>query len=318
MPSEIVSRVLVMPPIESTDPTLLQTAGSTDEVPDDAFQLLKTKALAEKLVDFIGRFPNVVVAFSGGVDSSVVCQGAKLAASTQTVAITANSPSVASGEVDRCAALAERMGCDHVVIDTAEGRNPNYIKNSGDRCFWCKSELYHQIEHWIASQHQFCKASNSRQTYTILNGTNLDDLGDYRPGLRSAENHGVISPLVECGIDKKMVRSIAKFWKLPVWNKPAGPCLASRIAPGEEVTPQKLSMIDRAESCLHELGFTIVRVRLHRGNIARIEVPVDRLSAVIERHQWIDQRLRDIGFAMVSLDLTGFQTGSLNTLIQLD
>lgn len=270
-----------------------------------------TQSAANQLVDAIGRLKNVAVAFSGGVDSTVVCQAAQFSRAQQVVAITGDSPSVPSGEVDQCVRLTQQIGCRHVVLHTSEGNDPNYIRNSGDRCFWCKSELYQRIENWIADQ-------RPGDDWTLLNGTNVDDLGDYRPGLRSARQHSVVSPLVQCGIDKTMVRAIAKLWKLPVWNKPAGPCLASRVAPGEEVTPAKLNMIDQAETFLHGLGFPVIRVRFHKGNIARIEAPTESILAVVGQHQKINEALRQIGFTFVSVDLAGFSSGSLNTLIQLE
>jgi len=194
-----------------------------------------TDQKAMQLVQYISQFDSVVVAFSGGVDSTVVCQAAALS-TANVVAVTGDSPSVPSGEVANCQSLA----------------------------YWCKSELYQQIETWIKAGLNRDSFQNS--DWKILNGTNVDDLGDYRPGLKSADQHGVVSPLVECGIDKNSVRDIAKHWQLPVWNKPAGPCLASRIAPGEPVTPEKLQMIDAAERFLREKGFDIVRVRFHTGS----------------------------------------------------
>ena len=274
-----------------------------------------TNSLATQLVQHIGQFSKVAIAFSGGVDSSVVCQAAVLSDAQTVIAITGDSPSVPAGEVENCRTLAAEMGCPHVVIPTHEGDDANYIQNSGDRCYWCKSELYQQIEVWVNDQINGDQSSPT--LWTILNGTNIDDLGDYRPGLKSAEQHGVVSPLVKCGINKKDVRAIAKHWQLPVWNKPAGPCLASRVAPDEPVTPEKLQMIDSAENFLRENGFEIVRVRFHTGKIARIEVPRDDLPALFELHDAINDKLRAIGFKFVSVDLGGFRSGSLNSLIQI-
>ena len=234
-----------------------------------------TKSLATQLVQYIGQFPNVAIAFSGGVDSTVVCQAAILSNAHNVVAITGDSPSVPSGEVENCRTMATEMGCAHVVIPTREGDDFNYIQNSGDRCFWCKSELYQQIEAWVNDQ-------TSSTPWTVLNGTNMDDLGDYRPGLKSADQHGVVSPLVECKINKQAVRGLAKHWRLPVWNKPAGPCLASRIAPGEPVTPEKLQIIDNAERFLREHGFEIVpRPFFTQEKLPRIEVPSRSFTSFI-------------------------------------
>ena len=276
-----------------------------------------TKSFATQLIQHIGQFHKVAIAFSGGVDSTVVCQAAVLSDARKVVAITGDSPSVPLGEVENCRKLADEMGCSHLVIPTREGDDENYIQNSGDRCFWCKSELYQQIAAWVNTQIRMDVNQKSSAQWTILNGTNVDDLGDYRPGLKSADQHGVVSPLVECGINKQNVRALAKHWQLPVWNKPAGPCLASRIAPGESVTPEKLQMIDAAERFIRERGFEIVRVRFHTGKIARIEVSRDRLPALFELHDAINDKLRNIGFKFVSVDLGGFRSGNLNSLIQL-
>ncbi|MEK6247753.1 MAG: TIGR00268 family protein, partial [Planctomycetales bacterium] len=151
----------------------------------------------------------------------------------------------------------------------------------------------------------------------ILNGANVDDMGDYRPGLRAAREHKVLSPLIECGLTKSDVRQLAEFWKLPVWNKPAQPCLSSRLAYGQEVTPERLKMIDQAEQFLRAAGFHTIRVRYHDSDLARLEVPIDELARLVEPgfRENLVARLEELGFRYVTIDLQGFRSGSQNLVL---
>jgi uncharacterized protein len=269
-------------------------------------QLLKKQT---RLIDFLKTLQECVVAFSGGVDSAVVAKAAVLALGQRSKAVMAISPSVASGEVDQARMLANEMGIEFEVIETHETVDPRYIQNDKRRCYYCKQELYQRLTQLAE---QFPKT-------TILNGTNTDDLGDYRPGLEAAKELGVLSPLVEAGINKLEVRLLARHWNLGVWDKPATPCLSSRIAYGETVTPERLSMIDQAESILKSLGFVELRVRYHSGDLARIEVPESELLHLVKvakEHQ-LEKRFQELGFRFVTLDLVGFRSGSLNTLVQI-
>lgn len=262
-----------------------------------------------RLLDFLKSLQECVVAFSGGVDSAVVAKAAVLALGQRSKAVMAVSPSVASGEVDQARKLAIEIGIDFDLIETEETSDPRYIQNDQRRCYYCKQELYQRLAH-VAQK--FPKA-------TMLNGTNTDDLGDYRPGLEAASEQGVLSPLVEARLNKQEVRLLAKHWNLGVWDKPATPCLSSRIAYGEAVTPERLTMIDQAETFLKSLGFLELRVRYHRGDLARIEVPeadILRFLNVAKSHQ-IEKRFLELGFRFVTLDLVGFRSGSLNTLVQI-
>ena len=182
-----------------------------------------------------------------------------------------------------------------------------YTQNGPDRCFHCKTELYGQIS----------ELAPSLQFDVILNGANIDDLGDYRPGLRAAANFDVRSPLADCGFCKSEVRELAEHWRLPVWDKPATPCLSSRVAYGQAVTPERLSMIDQAEGFLRSNGFAICRVRYHEGDLARIEVPADQISRLMAAPvlNCVHEKLREIGFRFVTVDLGGFRSGSLNQAI---
>lgn len=263
-----------------------------------------------ELLEFIREFPSCAVAFSAGVDSTVVAKAAHVALGDRAVAVTGVSSSLAEGELDEAKRLAELIGIRHMVIDTREFDNPQYVQNSPDRCYHCKNELYQQIQH-IAPQ---------LDVAVVFSGANADDLGDYRPGLQAAAEHAVRSPLAECGFTKQDVRRLAAHWELPTWDKPAMPCLASRVAYGEEVWPERLEMIDRAERYLRDHGLGTVRVRYHQGDLARLEVPPDDIQRVCEPdfREPLVQYLKELGFRFVTLDIEGFRSGSLNTLVPIE
>ena len=249
--------------------------------------------------------PNYIVALSGGVDSCVVAYAA-FSSGKACLAVTSNSPSVPREDIQAACSLAEQFGFEHQLIATDETLDADYIRNDQQRCYYCKSHLYSAIESAFPSG-------------TIVNGTNFDDLGDYRPGLKAARENRVRSPLLELKIGKRDVRRLAKYWELPTHEKPASPCLASRIAYGVEVTHERLSMIENAEQLLRQLGLQELRVRLHPDNLARIEVPVHCLAAIIEEstREQLLASFRDLGFQFVTLDIAGFESGSLNRLVQL-
>lgn len=267
------------------------------------------EAKRESLVAWFRDLPSVAVAFSGGVDSAVVAQAAYLALGDRAVAVTGVSASLATGEREQAGELARLIGIPQVELRTDEFASSDYLRNAPDRCYHCKTELYSQMERWS-------RASGHR---VFVNGANCDDLGDYRPGLKAASEHSVRSPLVECGFRKDDVRALASEWGLPVWDKPASPCLSSRVAYGEEVTPERLERIDRAEQALRAEGFAVVRVRHHRGDHARLEVESHELPRLVASplRERIVARLRELGFRFVSIDMEGFRSGSLNALVQL-
>ena len=250
-----------------------------------------------------------VVAYSGGVDSAVVAKIAALVLGERAKAVMAVSPSVATGEVESAKTLAEEIGMYFHLIHTSEMEDPRYLKNDERRCYYCKQGLYLALKEFVR---EFPHT-------TIANGTNTDDLGDYRPGLAAARALRVVSPLVEAGLNKQNVRQLAKQWNLSVWDKPATPCLSSRIAYGESVTPERLRMVDQAETYLRSLGFRELRVRYHAGDLARIEIPQGEVSrfATLAEDKKIANRFRDLGFRFVTLDLVGFRSGSLNSLVQI-
>jgi uncharacterized protein len=264
-------------------------------------------ARRDRLLDMLRGYGSCAVAFSGGVDSAVVAQAARLALGDRAVAVTGVSASLAEGELDQARELAGRIGIRHEVLETAEFDQPGYLRNAPDRCYHCKTELYTQLD----------GLAERLGVAVVVNGANLDDAGDYRPGMTAAGEHQVRSPLLECGFRKEDVRALAAHWKLPVWDKPASPCLSSRVAYGEEVTPQRVAMIDQAERYLRSLGTREVRVRYHRGDLARIEVSLTDLPTLCQpsAQAALVARFKELGFRFVTLDLEGFRSGSLNSVL---
>lgn len=257
-----------------------------------------------RLIQWFGA-ESYLIALSGGVDSAVVAKAAVLSG-RKCLAVTAQSSSVARQEMEDALRVVEAIGIAHQILETHELESAAYRQNDFRRCYHCKSNLFSTLRAVFPNA-------------TLLTGTNLDDLGDYRPGLLAAGEAGVRSPLAELGISKARVRALATRWNLPIADKPASPCLASRLAYGVEVTHERLARIEGAERVLRELGLIECRVRLHADELARIEVPesqIERLASATVRGQ-IRQRFQEIGFHFVTLDLNGFRSGSLNQVIPL-
>jgi uncharacterized protein len=264
----------------------------------------------DHLVQILREMGSVTVAFSGGIDSTVVAMAAHLALGDAALAITADSPSVPRAEIAEAQALAARIGIRHVLVATDEFASPDYVRNDGSRCYHCKSTLYARIESFLAAL----------PGTVICSGANLDDLGDYRPGLVAAKEHAVRHPLQEAGFTKAHVRALAREWDLPTWDKPASPCLSSRLAPGVQVTPERTARVEAAEVYLRSLGYRECRVRLHEGELARVEVPASEIGLLLDAdtRTRLTAKLKELGFRYVTLDLEGFRSGNLNELLTLD
>lgn len=268
-------------------------------------------AKRDRLLDVLRGYGRVAVAFSAGVDSTVVAQAAQLACGDDAVAVTAISPSLACGEREAAEELARRIGIRHRIIETSEFSDPNYLKNAPNRCYFCKTELYSQLES-LAPQ---------LGVDVLANGANLDDRGDHRPGMQAANEHLVRSPLLEAELTKADVRELARHWDLPVWDKPASPCLSSRIAYGLEVTPERVRRVDEAERFLRAaLGIRELRVRHEPNDLARVELPADELPRLADSdlRAQITSKLHALGFKYVTLDLDGFRSGSMNAVVPVE
>jgi uncharacterized protein len=272
-----------------------------------------SKSLArkrEQLLELLSGYGSCAVAFSGGVDSAVVAQAAQLALGDGAVAVTGTSAALAAGELEAARDLATRIGIRHIVISTDEFANPDYVANKADRCYHCKTELYSQLG----------RIRERLGVNVVVNGANADDLGDYRPGMQAADEHAVRSPLAEFGLTKQEVRQLAAAWDLPVADRPATPCLSSRVAYGLNVTPERLARIDGAEQFLRSLGFHELRVRLHADDMARIEVPVSEVGQLCneEVRASVVAEFERLGFKFVTLDLAGFRSGGFTKLVPIE
>jgi uncharacterized protein len=263
-----------------------------------------------KLRATLGAMNSALVCYSGGVDSALVLAVAHAVLGARAVGMTAVSPSLAPFEKEAAVAVAKQIGARHELVDSQEIERPGYVANAPDRCFHCKSELYDIAE----------RKAREWGLEHVLNGTNVDDLGDYRPGLDAAKNAGVRSVLVECDFGKEDVRRSASLMGLTVWDKPASACLSSRIPYGTEVTRERLAQIGGLEAELRGIGLRQVRVRWHalgtgdRG-LARVEVARDELARAFEARDAIVEAGRRFGFAYVTLDLQGYRMGSHNEVI---
>lgn len=259
----------------------------------------------ERLERVLAAYPSVIVAYSGGVDSATLAVVAHRLKGDAMRAVISRSPSLASFERDHALEFAQDQGFPLQVITTRELANPLYQANNPDRCFHCKSTLYEAL----AS----IRLEMGPET-VIVNGTNLDDLGDFRPGLQAAREHGIRSPYLDAEMTKQDVRAVARALGLPVWNKPAAACLASRLPYGTPVTLERLDQVGRAELAVSRLGFVGARVRHHEA-IARLEVRPEDLPRALERRAELVAALKDAGYRYVTLDLEGYRMGSHNEVL---
>ncbi len=258
----------------------------------------------QSLKSYLEQFDSAVIALSGGVDSSLVAKIAFDVFGSKAVAVISASESLPESERRLAVQLCSDIGIPFREIKTTELQDATYRANDGNRCFVCKSYLYQELQAF-AEQNGYD---------VVLDGANADDLADYRPGRQAAREHNVKSPLAELGISKSQVREIAKELELPNWNKPASACLASRIPYGTEVTRETLAQVEQAEEILRDAGFLQFRVR-HHDSVARIEIPPDEFSRIVDARESITAQMKQLGYKFVSLDLDGFRSGSMNELL---
>lgn len=262
----------------------------------------------QQLREIFRALGSVIVAYSGGVDSSYVAYVANAELGPRAICITGESASLPSYQQAEMERVVSDFGFHHEVIQTAELDNPNYQANNPDRCFFCKDELYGKLEGIAAS----------RGIEAIVDGSTTDDVNDFRPGRQAAKQHAVRSPLIEVGMSKNEVRELSRRVGLPTWDKPASPCLSSRIAYGTAVTIERLNKVDRGEEILREFGFREFRVR-HHDTLVRLEISPAEMDRVL-RKEVLDQlaaRFRELGFKYVTLDLEGFRSGSMNEVLPI-
>ncbi len=260
----------------------------------------------EELEAVVAPHGSALVAFSGGVDSSLaLAVTARALPKGRVLAVTSNNETYLPSELEGAKRLARFLGVEHLVVDTRELDDPNYAKNPSNRCYFCKSTLYSDL----------AKVAEEKGYACVVDGANKDDEGDYRPGRKAAKELGVVSPLSAAGMGKAEVREIAKHLGLPTWDKPALACLSSRFPYGQEITAEKLAQVARAEEFMRRQGYKQVRVR-HHGEIARLEVGPDELERAFRDREKISTELRAAGFLYVTLDLAGYQPGSLNAALK--
>ncbi|MGI9473940.1 MAG: ATP-dependent sacrificial sulfur transferase LarE [Rubripirellula sp.] len=277
---------------------------------------------AERLIDALRPHRRVAVAFSGGIDSSVVAAAAQHASLDWVCAVTADSPSVPRWQVEIAKRVASEIGIPHRLIGTEETSREDYRRNDSQRCFFCKETLYAALERFCADeeaagaeQAPTGSGRSSRFPVVMVSGTNADDLGDHRPGIEAGRRMLVRTPLADLQLTKKDVRDLGAHFGLTNHQLPASPCLASRIAYGVEVTLARLQRVEQAEDWLRSVGFSDCRVRLHPDEMARIEVPRAELARLFELSSELTPRFRDLGFQFVTMDLEGFQSGKMNRVV---
>ena len=281
------------------------------DVKKSAEQNLSPESRAIELKAYFSRYEGAIIAYSGGVDSALLAYAAHLVLGKNMLAALADSPSLSRREYREALAFAQNHDIPLQIIHTQEMQYPFYASNQGDRCYHCKKALFERIEELrMQAENSF-----SDSPWPIFYGVNLDDLGDYRPGIQAADEAAIIAPYIELKMDKTAIRSVCAFFGLDIANKPAMPCMASRIAYGQEVSVEKLKQIENAEDFLRELGLQVLRVR-HHGDTARIEIPPQDFQTALRHREIISQKLHEMGFLYITLDLDGFKSGSLSAALR--